>query len=57
MQSSEIITGLRNLAQTGTQYRRTVCRLAAETIEAQQKRIQELEAQRREIVGQMKMEV
>lgn len=57
MQSSEIISGLRNLAQTGTQYRRTVCRLAAETIEAQQKRIQELEAQRREITGQMKMEV
>ena len=57
MQNSEIITGLRNLAQTGSQYRRTVCRLAADTIEAQQKRIQELEAQRREIAGQLKLEV
>ena len=43
MKIGEIITGLRNLAQTGSQYRRTVCRLAADTIEAQQKRIQELE--------------
>lgn len=57
MQNNEIIAGLRNLAQTGTQYRRTVCRLAADTIEAQQKRIQELEAQRREIAGQLKLEV
>ena len=57
MQNSEIITGLRNLAQTGTQYRRTVCRMAADTIEAQQKRIQELEAQPREIAGQLKLEV
>lgn len=47
MKTNDIITGLRKLCGQGTEYRRTVCRLAADTIEAQQKRIEELEAERR----------
>ena len=33
MKTNEIIAGLRKLAQQGSQYRRTVCRLAAERLE------------------------
>lgn len=43
MKTNEIIAGLRKLCGQGTEYRRTVCRLAADTLEAQQKRIEELE--------------
>lgn len=44
MKTNEIIAGLRKLCGQGSEYRRTVCRLAADTLEAQQKRIEELEA-------------
>lgn len=47
MTTNEIIAGLRKLSGQGSEYRRTVCRLAADTIEAQQKRIAELEEERR----------
>lgn len=43
MKTNEIIAGLRKLCGQGTEYRRTVCRLAADTLEVQQKRIEELE--------------
>lgn len=46
MKTNEIIAGLRKLCGQGTEYRRTVCRQAADTLEAQQKRIEELEAER-----------
>lgn len=45
MKTNEIIAGLRRLCGQGTEYRRTVCRLAADTLETQQKRIAELEAE------------
>lgn len=45
MKTNEMIAGLRKLCGQGTEYRRTVCRLAADTLEAQQKRIEELEAE------------
>ena len=48
MTTNEIITGLRKLCGQGTEYRRTVCRLAADTLETQQKRIAELEAELQE---------
>ena len=47
MKTNEMIAGLRKLCGQGSEYRRTVCRLAADTLEAQQKRIEELEAERR----------
>lgn len=34
MKTNELITALRKLSQQGTQYRRTVCRLAADALEA-----------------------
>ena len=43
MKTQEIIAGLRKLAAQGSQYRRTVCRLAAGLLESQQRRITELE--------------
>lgn len=45
MKTNEIIAGLRKLCGQGTEYRRTVCRQAADTLETQQKRIAELEAE------------
>lgn len=45
MKTNEIIAGLRKLCGQSTEYRRTVCRQAADTLEAQQKRIEELEAE------------
>lgn len=36
MKTQEIITGLRKLSQQGSQYRRTVCRLAADKLEQMQ---------------------
>ena len=48
MKTNEIITGLRKLCGQGTEYRRTVCRLAADLLEHQQKRIEELEQLRAE---------
>jgi hypothetical protein len=46
MKTNEIIAGLRKLCGQGSEYRRTVCRQAADTLEAQQKRIEGLEAER-----------
>ncbi len=36
MKTHEIIAGLRKLGQQGSQYRRTVCRLAADRLEKMQ---------------------
>lgn len=57
MTTHEIITGLRSLSQQGSQYRRTVCRLAAQTIEDQQKKIRELEQKLQEVPGQQSLEI
>ena len=46
MKTNEMIAGLRKLCGQGSEYRRTVCRLAADLLEHQQKRIEELEAER-----------
>ena len=55
MKTNEIIAGLRKLCGQGTEYRRTVCRLAADLLEHQQKRIAELEAELQEAIAHLRI--
>lgn len=48
MKTNEIITGLRRLSCGGSQYRRTVCRLAADRLRKLEHRCAELEHVRTE---------
>lgn len=57
MKPEEIVMHLRRLSGQGTEYRKSVCRLAAQTIEDQQKKIRELEQKLQEVPGQQSLEI